>query len=136
MASRLRPNPKRFRQWCRRARKLWPLDKPVRIRRERKLTGHCTACFGKKPDPTCPSCKGKGRYAISGECYESADGSHYIIRIDGAMCRSAVFDTLIHEWTHLLRGEYDRNDDGAHDDAFWTLHGELYRCWHERGGSP
>lgn len=110
---RLTPNPRRFRQWCRRARLLWPLDKPVRINRIRGLS-----C--REPDGT--------RSRLCGECWDA--GTHYVIRLDAGMCSSATHDTLLHEWAHLLLGEVDRADPGEHGPEFWAKVGECWRSWH------
>jgi len=58
------------------------------------------------------------------------DDRYYVILIDAGLGRQAVLDTLIHEWAHLLRGEHDPDDEGQHDDAFWTLFGEMNRAWY------
>lgn len=129
---RLRPPTKRFREWCRRARKIWPLDKPVRIRRMYPILVRCDTCDGCGYIPgerhRCLVCRGRGQYEISGECWDA--GSHYEIRIDRTLCRDATADTLIHEWCHLRRGEVDRDDAGEHDKEFWEAFGEMYRAWH------
>lgn len=100
---------RKFREWCRKARKLWPLDKPVSVRR-RALKGYCGYAY------TCEDTRGRVERCV--------------IVIDTSLCRQAAVDTLIHEWAHLVRGEYDTRGMPLHDDEFWTLYGSMYRAWH------
>jgi hypothetical protein len=90
-----------LRRWGRKIRTLCPLDKPVRIRR---VTG--------------PDC---------GLCWDFPD--HYLIHLNRDLCRQATWDTLIHEWCHLMRGEFENDPEGLHDDTFWILYGSIYRAW-------
>lgn len=96
----------KFREWCRLARILWPLDKPVTVRRvhSRDIGGAC------------------------GECGETDDG--YYIKIARDQCRAAISDALVHEWCHLRRHEFDEDPEGLHDDTFWLEFGSMYRAWH------
>ncbi len=36
-------------------------------------------------------------------------------------------ETVIHEWAHALRRE--RNPAARHDDAFWSIYGQMYRSF-------
>lgn len=95
------PTPK-FRRWCRRARKLWPTERPVRVRRH----------------------VNKG---YVGTCWDM--GSYWLIEVDPGLDTQSQLDTLMHEWCHALRGEEGGLWD-LHSDEFWMLLGSMYRAWH------
>jgi hypothetical protein len=97
------PNPStsEFREWCRLARRLWPTEHPVRVRR--------------RPMDTC------------GTCWDMGD--HWLIEIDSQGDRQTQSDSLIHEWAHALRDE-EETDREQHSDEFWLLYGSMFRAWH------
>jgi hypothetical protein len=58
-----------------------------------------------------------------------ADKGHRIV-ISDSIGWQALIDSLLHEWTHVLRHEADPHaDPDAHDDLFWIEFGALYRAW-------
>jgi len=48
------------------------------------------------------------------------------VRIFSGLGRQQCWDTLHHEWCHLVRIEQDGCLE--HDDEFWKLYGEMYRA--------
>lgn len=103
----------RFRAWCRKMRRLCPTDAPVSIRRVKRVD------------------KGDS----SGLCieYEDEDTGErsYEIRIRKGLSRGTTWDTLAHEWAHVLRDEDPTplSDPEGHDNTFWLIHGQIYRAW-------
>lgn len=91
-----------FRAWCHKAKRLWPLDKPVEIR----------------------------RVQLKRMCGWSEQGEEqHRIRISRRLDRAATLDTLIHEFAHLWTGE-QHGEGIEHSDEFWTTMGSMYRAWH------
>jgi len=101
----------KFREWCRRLRQLFPLDRPVRIRRL-KLSDKTMTRFG--------------------VAWSAIADDGYDIVIHKGLDWCSVSDCLMHEWCHLRRHE---DSDGAaghlHDDEFWTEFGKIYRTFHK-----
>lgn len=113
--------PPSLRAWAkivRRVRDSFPLSFPVRITRS------CVA-----PDNTTTDSGGVWCW------YEDGKPKRAHIWIHSAQQRAMAIDSLLHEWSHLMREEVDPHPEGLmpHDDAFWITFGQLYRAWLREG---
>ena len=59
------------------------------------------------------------------------------VEVDIAYPQPVTNSTLVHEWAHVLDTRPDTiwNEETAHDDFFWSLHGRIYRRFYEEGGA-
>lgn len=108
-------SPTKMRELVRKARRLFPLDAPVVVKRRsmKEYAGWCETTYRGK--------KGLERPVL------------HTITIDAQIGKAAVVDALLHEWAHALDSE-GRPDPTAdvylHDAVFWDIYGQLYRAWH------
>jgi hypothetical protein len=113
----LPPTAAAWRHATRKARTLYPLDKPLRIVRRRP------------PGATAAEQTAACWYGLTDE--DEALVGH-VIYIDPRLPLNAAIDGLLHELAHAWCEENGIDvgpNEAEHSDAFWLVFGKFYRAW-------
>lgn len=57
------------------------------------------------------------------------DDESALIRIRTGGDEHSRCETLIEEWSHVLRSECPISDDGDHDELFWAIYARIIGHW-------